>query len=172
MKKAAIFNKALFVLLLLASNPCFAHNSTKDSVAVIPKKALVNSDSVKLKKKTPAGAMVRSILFPGLGQWYNNKKFKSLAIFCGETGLLANAIYLNQKLVKSSAEIERNFYIENRNISVWWLVGVILYSMGDAYVDAQLADFDESPELAYVQLRPSISMGDQSFVVSFSFCIK
>jgi hypothetical protein len=62
-------------------------------------------------------------------------------------GIIANTIYQNQKVQASKIDEERNFYLENRRLSNWWLAGVILLSMIDAYVDAHLYDFDESPEL-------------------------
>ncbi|NUO83836.1 hypothetical protein HUU05_27485, partial [candidate division KSB1 bacterium] len=38
-------------------------------------------------------------------------------------------------------------YEDWRNGCYWGLAALIVYSMLDAYVDAQLSDFDESPEL-------------------------
>ncbi|MDZ7261556.1 MAG: DUF5683 domain-containing protein [candidate division KSB1 bacterium] len=109
----------------------------------------VDTLAVRTKKdRSPTGAMLRSLAFPGWGQWYNGKKFKALIAFGAESALLANAIYLNQKVVASTGWEEREFYINNRNLSVWWLLGTILLSMADAYVDAQLANFDESPDLS------------------------
>ena len=122
-----------------------------------------------MKKKSPTGAMIRSLIFPGLGQWYNNKKIKAFLVFCAQSGLLANSIYLNQKYVTSSTEFERNFYINNRNLSVWWLVGTTLFSMADAFVDAHLADFDESPDLSNLIIHPTIMTGDPGIPVSFCF---
>ncbi|MDD5087574.1 MAG: DUF5683 domain-containing protein, partial [bacterium] len=40
------------------------------------------------------------------------------------------------------------FHRNNRNKMVWWLAGVVLLSMGDAYVDAQLYHLDVSPDLS------------------------
>lgn len=129
--------------------------------ASVAKPSAQNTDSLRnearfdsSKIKSPTGALIRSLVFPGLGQWYNGKKLKAVAVFLGETGLLANAIYLNQKLVKSKTEYEREYYINNRNLSVWWLIGVMLYSAADAYVDAHLSDFDESPDLSTFKIEP------------------
>ncbi|MBC8181230.1 hypothetical protein H8E88_08900 [candidate division KSB1 bacterium] len=148
---------------------CQAQDVKEDSIKVTNGKLQTVQDSVKLKIKNPTGAMIRSLVFPGLGQWYNNKKFKALIVFCAETGLLANAIYLNQQLVKSTEDWERNFYIENRNISVWWLIGVTLLSLTDAYVDAHLADFDESPILSSIKFQPIVATRDVGFEVSLCF---
>jgi len=112
------------------------------------------SDSTQSLFRSPTGAMIRSLIIPGWGQVYNKKYVKAILIFCAESGLLANSIYLNQKYKASKTELEREFYINNRNLSNWWLVGVILFSMADAFVDAHLADFDESPDLSYLKIVP------------------
>lgn len=105
------------------------------------------ADTLRQKMRDPTGAMLRSMIVPGWGQWYNGKRFKAFLVFGAEAGLIANTIYQNQKVQSSSTELEREFYLENRRLSNWWLAGVILYSMIDAYVDAHLSDFDESPDL-------------------------
>jgi len=65
-----------------------------------------------------------------------------------ETGLIVNSLYWHYKFKRAADPLEREFYRNNRNLSNWWLVGTILYSLLDAYVDAHLSTFDESPSLA------------------------
>jgi hypothetical protein len=115
------------------------------------------ADSLR-PKKNPTGAMLRSIAFPGWGQWYNGKRFKAVIVFGAEVGVIANTIYQNQKVQKSKSELERQFYLENRRLSNWWLAGAILLSMIDAYVDAHLYGFDESPDLGATS--PAASAAD------------
>jgi hypothetical protein len=115
--------------------------------------------------KSPRAAMIRSALLPGLGQWYNGQKFKAVLVFGGELGLMANAIYQNQRVVQSKTEGERAFYLNNRSLSLWWLFGIYLLNILDAYVDAHLMDFDVGPELSFV---PS-SLASQTIRVSASF---
>ena len=102
-----------------------------------------------LTTKNPTGAMLRSLAVPGWGQFYNGKWFKGILVVGAETGLVANAIVLNQWAKNSATEDERLYYLDNRNLSFWILGAVILYSMADAYVDAELFDFDESPDLSF-----------------------
>jgi len=68
-------------------------------------------------------------------------------VFGAEAGIIANTIRQNQKVQASKSELEREFYLENRRLSNWWLAGAILLSMIDAYVDAHLYHFDESTDL-------------------------
>ncbi|MBN1558981.1 hypothetical protein JW998_01935 [candidate division KSB1 bacterium] len=99
--------------------------------------------------KNPTGAMLRSIFLPGWGQFYNGKWFKGIIIGGAEIGLVANAIVLNRWAQEAATEEEFLYYIDNRNLSFWLLGATILYSMVDAYVDAHLFGFDESPELTF-----------------------
>ena len=99
--------------------------------------------------KNPTGAMLRSILVPGWGQFYNGKWFKGILIAGAEVGLVANALVLNQWANEAASEEEFLYYIDNRNLSFWLLGATILYSMADAYVDAHLFGFDESPKLTF-----------------------
>ena len=143
-----------------------------------------SSDSIKTTVKSPTGAMIRSLVFPGWGQWYNNKKLKALLIFGTEVGLLANSIYLNQKYLEWNQKFKgsepgyeqdviianREFYINNRNSSNWWLVGAILFSIADAFVDAHLSNFDESSDLSFLNISP---IGDGKYDgIRLSICLR
>jgi hypothetical protein len=108
------------------------------------------SDRIGLKeKKNPTGALLRSLIFPGWGQFYNRKYSKAFLFFGGEAGLIATAIHLNQQVVSTDGNLQAS-YRNNRNTANWFLLATIVFSMLDAYVDASLADFDESPELSPV----------------------
>jgi hypothetical protein len=98
--------------------------------------------------KSPSGAMLRSLAVPGWGQWYNGKKLKTVLVAGGEIGLVADAIIQNQLAARAQTDIDRLFYRDNRSLAIWWLAAAILYSMADAYVDAHMYHFDESPELS------------------------
>ncbi|MCM1521098.1 MAG: DUF5683 domain-containing protein [Muribaculaceae bacterium] len=52
----------------------------------------------------------------------------------------------------------KNFYRRNRDLCILCMVGVYLVAMVDAYVDAQLAHFDISPELS-VDVSPALMDG-------------
>ena len=98
--------------------------------------------------KSPRGAMLRSLVVPGWGQFYNGKWFKGILIGGTEIGLITNAVIQNQLAVQSETELEKEFYQENRSLSIWWLGAAILYSITDAFVDAHLYNFDDSPNLS------------------------
>ena len=109
-----------------------------------PKTTTTSKDTTT---KNPTGAMLRSIVVPGWGQFYNGKWLKGLVIAGAEVGFITNAIVLNKWAHEATTEEEFLYYIDNRNLSFWLLGATILYSMADAYVDAHLFGFDESPDL-------------------------
>ncbi len=101
------------------------------------------------KYPSPAGAMLRSLVVPGWGQAYNKQWFKAGLFAAAEIGLITNAIIQNQYKQKATSWAEREYYRNNRSLSLWWLAGVVLYSMGDAYVDAHLYHFDDDKSLSF-----------------------
>ncbi|MDZ7262965.1 MAG: DUF5683 domain-containing protein [candidate division KSB1 bacterium] len=148
--------KYIFLLMavyMVFVTDCYSQIEAGGSAATTQPAIGAAAESTRLDIKSPKGAMLRSLIFPGWGQWYNQKRLKAVVVFGTEIGLLANSIYLNQKCQASQTTLEREFYINNRNLSNWWLLGVVLFSMADAFVDAHLYRFDESPELSLVQER-------------------
>lgn len=127
-------------------------------------------------KKSTTGAVLRSLAFPGWGQLYTENRWKALGFFLAETGIVLGIVYQNDrvKAYKLSAEnvaadttypdtdigrfqqisderYWRNFEYQardNRNELFWWLTGVILLSMGDAFVNAHLYGVDWSPDIS------------------------
>jgi len=126
------------------------------------------SDSAEVTitiEKSPRGAMLRSALVPGWGQLYNDQKLKALLVFAGEMALIGNAIYYNKLAVKSQAEDEIEFYKDLRSQYIWWLFGVHLLSILDAYVDAHLWNFDTGPDLSL----ETIHRGHRGILLSLNF---
>jgi len=119
--------------------------------------------SAEPQSKSPRGAMLRSVILPGWGQFYNGKWFKALLVAGTEIGLVVNAAIQDDLADKAGDEFEREFYLDSRNLSYWWLAGVTLLSMIDAYVDAHLYKFDESTDLSlrigpdFMQSRETLS---------------
>ncbi len=138
---ALIFLTAAFPLRAQEKNPFPAKR---------PGQTKSQSDSTKQVRKfpSPRGALWRALTFPGWGQWYNGKKWKAALVFTAEWGLIVNAVYWNQKAQSAQNAYDRAFYVDNRNLSNWWLLFTVFMSATDAYVDAQLANFDVSPDLS------------------------
>ncbi|RMD94601.1 MAG: hypothetical protein D6813_01935 [Calditrichaeota bacterium] len=137
--------KYLLILFfgLFLNNLIFAQgNNSKDS-------AQSQSDSVKMFVKSPTGALLRSLVIPGWGQWYTGHKIKAGLALVAEGTTVAIALYLNRKAHDSPpGSTQREYYIDRRNLTFWILGGITLLSMLDAYIDAYLYDFDTGPDLA------------------------
>jgi len=98
--------------------------------------------------KNPTGAMLRSIFVPGWGQFYNEKPFKGVLIAGTQVTFLTNALIFDKWGQQATNELDKAYYYDNRSLYYWLLGASILYSMTDAFVDAHLYDFDDSPDLS------------------------
>jgi hypothetical protein len=120
------------------------------------------------KKASPRSVMFRSVIVPGWGQYYNRQYLKAALVFSAEVGLITTSFYWNQKIKSTDDPDLKLFYKNNRNTANWFLLGTVLLSMLDAYVDASLADFDESPDLS---LAPLPQFADRSPAVKVTIKI-
>jgi hypothetical protein len=108
-------------------------------------------DTLTAKQKSPSGAMLRSLAFPGWGQFYSEKYFKAAVVFGIEAALALSVSYQNDQMHRfdKMGDTEAGkFYRNDRNRLIWWLAGFAIFSMGDAYVDAHLFNYDISPGLS------------------------
>ena len=88
---------------------------------------MVYVDSTKIKN--PSLAWKISFI-PGLGQLYNQRWIKSIMIFSSE-----------YYAINKYKTLKRNGNITKRNTYAWWVMGIYIYGILDAYVDAQLSTF-------------------------------
>jgi len=100
------------------------------------------------KRSSPRSVMLRSLAVPGWGQYYNRQYLKAALAVGAEAGLVVTSIYWSHQADKTSDRDSKLIYTDYRNQARWWLLATVLFSMLDAYVDASLADFDESPDLS------------------------
>lgn len=114
-------------------------------------------------KKSPWQAMWRSLLLPGFGQYYNEQYWK-VPLFAGATGYLVYSIIDNQNRFidrrdaviaaeaagqpSSTLKVEREFYRDKRDEAAFYLLGVYVISVIDAYVGAHIYDFDVSEDVS------------------------
>ncbi|HVP35357.1 MAG TPA: DUF5683 domain-containing protein [Terriglobales bacterium] len=142
------------------------------------------ADSVKLvvlKSKSPMGALYRSVVFPGWGQLYNRKYFKAGLAFGAEVTFLTllaiewkktddqKKIFDSLPLSDPNKSYEYNlytFYRNQRSFYLWSSLATIFISMFDAYVDAQLYDFDREMKNIGLEIHPE---KDKRLGLRFSF---
>lgn len=109
------------------------------------------SDTVFVMQKSPWGAVVRSAIIPGLGQFYNESYWK-IPVIWGVGALFISGWVYNNNLYKDYKNLfietgnnnyrsYRDFYRDQRDNFTIYLVLLYLLNLVDAYVDAHLYDF-------------------------------
>ena len=121
-----------------------------------------------IRKRNPTGALLRSAIIPGWGQFYNKMYIKATIIALAESYLIygINNDWRDsdrfEKAFQGATDTEvkaRDFSNyekarDRRNLKMWILAAGIFYSMFDAYVDAQLSDFDQRDKAYEVLIAP------------------
>lgn len=129
----------------------FAGYSQQNSTARISDK---QKDTVFVMSKSPWGAVLRSAIIPGWGQFYNESYIKipiiwGLGFWLGYEWKHYNDQYVfyKKRYIQTSNEIDRInrlFYRDQRDLITVYMVITYLANLVDAYVDANLFDFDVS----------------------------
>lgn len=110
------------------------------------------TDTVFVMSKSPWGAVARSALIPGWGQFYNESYWK-IPIIWGTAAWFVynwvdnNNLYNDYKSLYQTSGSEyfrrlRNFYRDQRDKFTIYLGLLYLLNLVDAYVDAHLFDFN------------------------------
>ena len=115
-------------------------------------------DSGFVMTKSPMGALLRSAVLPGWGQFYNESYWK-IPIVWGASGWFIYMWFDRNNLYKKYQDLYnnsitetsngnqqfrslRNFYRDNRDQFAVYFAITYLLNLVDAYVDAHLFDFD------------------------------
>lgn len=144
-----------------------------------------NSISTKSKylTKSPSGAMFRSLIIPGWGQYYVGSYWKA-PIFLAGAGTLTYFIVKNNNdfnkfndKYKSLADKNSNealllknkkeYYRDNRDLAAFYLLGVYVLSAVDAYVGANLYDFTVDDDLTM-----NFNYNNKFFYIGLKYHIK
>lgn len=94
-------------------------------------------DSVR-EVRPARGAMLRSLALPGWGQFYNRRPIKGSLIAAAQAGSTV-AFFVRRDQLNNRPSADAS---QERNIFLYTTIGLILFSMGDAYVDAHLDQVD------------------------------
>lgn len=124
------------------------------------------TDSVFVMQKSPWGAVLRSAVIPGWGQFYNESYWK-IPIVWGFAGWFVynwidtNDKYLNNRdlFIETEENIylrRRDFYRDQRDNFAIYLALTYLLNIVDAYVDAHLFDFTVTED--YLTRSPQINV--------------
>ena len=129
--RASAFLRArwvVLVVLILGTTP--AYGDVPDSSATV---------NPKLVGKSPTQAMIRSLLLPGWGQVYNDKKIKGALVATAEISSVV-AFFVRRDQI--SREVVPVGEPPKRNLYLLTTIGIVFYSVVDAFVDAHLDGFD------------------------------
>ncbi|MES2766675.1 MAG: DUF5683 domain-containing protein [Bacteroidota bacterium] len=143
--------------------------TTLDTIAPTPLSTILKETAPAQDRfemtKSPSGAVWRSLVAPGWGQWYVGDKWKT-PVFAAAYGTVAFLIVRNQinyndkddeyqaALTQNPASADllkrqREVYRDNRDQAAFALVGVYIISMVDAYVGAHLYDFSVDDDISF-----------------------
>ena len=132
--------------LLFLSVGSSVHGAQADSSAV--------PEDREVGTKSPRGAVCRSALVPGWGQWYTGHRWKAALVAGTEVFLVGAAVYEHGQVSRSTILSEADRHRDRRTTFVLWFMGTLVYSLLDAYVDAHLYGLDEGLEI--VMLGPGL----------------
>jgi hypothetical protein len=154
--KTTIRNSVFLLTLLIAAQNVSAQVQPKDT-------NYVKIDTSKfVMQKSPWGAVLRSAIIPGLGQFYNKSYWKIPVVWgflgwCGYYWIQNNNSYkqyrdlysqnINSDINPSTLDFyhkAREFYKDQRDQFAVYIGLTYFLTLVDAYVDAQLFDFDVS----------------------------
>jgi hypothetical protein len=155
------------ILLLLLCTPTLAQKAND---------TLTAREQIKLEaRKSPMGALFRSVVFPGWGQFYNGAYIKGSIVMLTESYFIYKAAHWwrqaedQYNLVQSLPVDERyaefqvyESYRGKRNDFLWLVALSVFISMFDAYVDAHLSGFD-------VDLTPDFDDDQAQAMIKFSY---
>ena len=95
--------------------------------------------------KDPNIALKKSLIFPGVGQLYNDQKIKGYTLIVAELFSLYS-FNENRKKYKNYNESynkSQDYYLRERNRFAWIAIGLYFYGILDSVVEAHLDDFDK-----------------------------
>ena len=132
----------LFLAYLFCPRPALAETAPADT----------------LQGPTPRGALLRSAILPGWGQYYNKRPFKALLFGTTAAGFLGASILESRSLGQAGTAIEDQDRSARRNTRVLLLIATSTFAALDAFVDAHLAVLEIEPELEIEPGRATLAL--------------
>ncbi len=114
--------------------------------------------------KNPMGAVLRSAILPGWGQWYNEQHAKAGVAFT----LNGYFIYKIWDFHRQWRTTRDQGFRDRRNLYTWYFGLAYALTLLDAYVDAYLYGFDQAMRIGWLP-QPISTQGVIGWRVSLSF---
>ena len=94
--------------------------------------------------KSPTGTLLKSVAFPGWGQWSNGKKQKSAIYFGIESYWITKALVWRHR-ARVADDLAEFAHARDRRNYFYWLTGITVFiSMFDAYSDRYLLTLERT----------------------------
>lgn len=96
---------------------------------------------------SPTGTLLKSVAFPGWGQWANGKKQKAAVYFTIETYFITKALIWRHRAITAETFSDYSHARDRRNY-FYWLTGITVFvSMFDAYADRYLLTLERTRDM-------------------------
>ncbi len=116
-----------------------------------PEGTVGSADSLPvIVTRNPTGALLRSAVLPGWGQFYNQRPFKGIVLGSIELGLLGWLIaehIASEEARTNNDQPAYDQHSQRRLDLIWYTSAAWLFGMLDAYVDAYLYSFSTENEV-------------------------
>lgn len=180
MIKSIVISFILFSGLIISPNLLFSQNRT---VQQNPKDSVIKNSFEKEPLKSSTGAILRSLALPGWGQYYVESYWKA-PIFVAGWGTCIFFAYDNNKKYKAAEKEydaytgtdiiqksflykKREYFRDNRDMNFFYLAGVYLISAVDAYVGANLYEFNVDDNITLNYKISPIGSSEIGFTIKF-----
>ena len=136
---------ASLLLVLFAGRPACATETEADSTLTVPSEAATLPSA--------HGALLRSAVLPGWGQFYNGRPVKGLLFGAASATALASVAVEHRRIRSAPTPEEHQDRTGRRNSRLLYFALSVALAATDAYVDAHLADFGDVPSGLSVEMQ-------------------
>lgn len=97
--------------------------------------------------ESPTGTLLKSVAFPGWGQWANGKKQKAAVYFGIESYWITKALIWRHR-AREADDLSEFAHARDRRNYFYWLTGITVFvSMFDAYADRYLLTLERTRDM-------------------------
>ena len=139
---------ASLLLVLLAGQPAYATEAETDSTRTVQSGPSTEAAALP----SAHGALLRSAVLPGWGQFYNSRPVKGLLFGAASATALTSVVVEHRRIRSAPTPEEHQDRTARRNSRLLYFALSVALAAIDAYVDAHLADFGVGAEMQ-VEMR-------------------
>ena len=134
---------ASLLLALFTGRPAYATEAETDSTRTVQSGLSTGADTLL----SAHGALLRSAVLPGWGQFYNGRPVKGLFFGAASATALTSVLVEHRRINSAPTPEEHQDRTARRNSRLLYFALSVALAAIDAYVDAHLADFGTEVEM-------------------------